>query len=86
MQSDTDIAEFVRERDVAMETDDIFWAAKMLPDASSPNVVEIAFHKARMQTLSVSENKRRESLKWLADRGLNDLMGAPVRHNDPLPT
>lgn len=78
--------EFVRERNAAMESDDVSWAAKMLPNASSPEVVEIAFHKARMQCLDVSESKRRASLNWLADRGLNDLMGAPVRHDDPLPT
>lgn len=79
------LTEYVRRRDAAMEADDISWAAKMLPDATSHEAVEMAFHKARMQTLSVSEKKRRESMTWLADRGLTDFMGVPVRHDDPLP-
>lgn len=80
-----EITEFVRFRDAAMENDDICWAKQMLPNASSPHVVEMAFHKARISILTVSDKKRRESMKWLADRGLTDLLGRPVRHDDPLP-
>ncbi len=77
--------EFVKERDAAFEADDISWARRMLPNASSPRVVEMAFHKGRMQTVSVSNEKRRASMKWLADRGLRDHFGEPVQHDDPLP-
>jgi hypothetical protein len=85
LPSQKEIAAFVKERDAAMEADDLEWAAKMMPDASSPIVIEMGFHKARIQVLSVSEQKRRESMKWLADRGLTDQFGSPVHHDDPLP-
>ncbi len=77
--------EFVKERDAAFEADDISWARRMLPNASSPHVVEMAFHKSRMQVISVSNEKRRASMKWLADRGLRDHFGEPIQHDDPLP-
>jgi|GEM_PF-3605717 len=79
------LEDFVRERDAAFEADDISWAEQMLPNASSPRVVEMAFHKSRMQVISVSNEKRRASMKWLADRGLRDHFGEPVQHDDPLP-
>ena len=73
-----------RRRNKAFENDDLSWAREMLPGASSPYVVEMAFHKARIACMDVSDKKRRESIKWLADRGLGDALGRPVRHDDPL--
>ncbi len=78
--------QFVKERDAAFENDDLEWAAKMIPNASSPYVVTMAFHKARMHALNVSEDKRRASMVWLAERGLTDSLGVPVKADDPLPT
>ncbi len=61
--------QYKRERDAAFEADDIAWAAKQMPGASSPRVVEIAFHKARSACASISEAKRLESAAWLAGNG-----------------
>lgn len=84
--SDKDaVKEMVAERNAAFERDDIAWAARMLPDASCPEVVEMAFHKARLECLGVSEIKRRESQSWLADRNLTNFAGDPVSKTDPLP-
>jgi hypothetical protein len=74
---------FEARRDAAMERDDLTWAAKMLPNASSPRVVEMAFHKARLETLSVSDAKRRASLQWLRERGLTRLSGEPLPDDIP---
>lgn len=63
-----EIEKYVRQRNAAMEADDLSWAARMLPDEASPRVVEMAFHKARIAITSISEEKRRESQEWLADR------------------
>lgn len=82
---DQQLEDFLRERDAAFEADDISWAERMLPNGVSPKVVEMAFHKGRMQTVSVSISKRRASMTWLADRSLGDMSGKPVRHDDPLP-
>lgn len=80
-----DLAREIAARDAAFERGDLKWAAAQMPGSSSPKVVEMAFHKARMECLNVSDEKRRESLAWLADRGLTDMGGRPVRHDDPLP-
>lgn len=80
-----DLDRMIQERNAAFEADDIGWAAKMMPGASSPLAVEAAFHKARMQVLTVSAEKRRESINWLAEKGIKDALGQPVKHGDPLP-
>lgn len=82
---DDSTKEWIAERDRAFANDDLSWAAKMLPDASSPQVVEAAFHKARHQCLAAPEEKRIESRDWLADRDLSDLLGRPINRSEPLP-
>lgn len=78
--------QWIADRDAAFASDDLTWAAKMLPNASSPYVVEMAFHKARYDCIAASDLKRRESQTWLADRQLTRIIGGPVvQHNDPLP-
>lgn len=81
-----DLKSILAERNDAFERGDISWAAKMLPNASSPRVVEMAFHKARLECVAVSDRVRLESQAWLADRGLTTALGDPVRRGDPLPT
>lgn len=78
-------AEWIAARNNAFASDDLSWAAKMLPDASSPRVVEMAFHKARHQCLAASDAKRIQSRDWLVDNGCTDLLGAPVSKTDNLP-
>lgn len=81
------IAKFLAERDEAFSNDDIEWARRQLPNASSPFVVEMAFHKARYENMATCDEKRRESQRWLAERGLTRLMGGKaVNVSDPLPT
>lgn len=77
---------FIADRDLAFATDDLSWAAKMMPHASCSEVVEMAFHKARYDCVAASEEKRLESQAWLADRSLTRVIGGPiVQHGDPLP-
>lgn len=77
---------WIAHRNEAFETDDLTWATKMLPNASSPVVVEMAFHKARYDCVAVSEEKRIESQAWLAERGLSRIVGGdPVQIQDSLP-
>ena len=84
--NDNELQKFLSERNAAFESDDLEWVAKKISGASSPRVVEMAFHKARLECVDVSEAKRRESQKWLADHGFNDMFDNPVSVSDPLPT
>lgn len=79
------LTEFLRIRDEAFESDDLDWVKAALPEGSRPEVVEMAFHKARYECCSVSKEKRQQSQVWLATRGLTRLDGSPVKIGDPLP-
>lgn len=63
------VAKFIKDRNQALERDDLAWAAALLPMASSPRVVEIAFHKARAECTDVSKPKRDFSKNWLKENG-----------------
>ena len=74
---------FIAERNAAFEGDDLTWAARQMPGAA--DVVEAGFHKARYECTAVSSEKRLASQRWLAERGLCRMFGAPVMIGDPLP-
>lgn len=74
----------IKERNAAFESDDFDWARRTINN-SHPEVVEAGFHKARYECVDVSDAKRLESQKWLADRKLKRLLGGVVQHGDPLP-
>ena len=76
---------FILERNVAFENDDFLWAGRMLPDSFSARVALTAFHKARYECPDISVGKRRESQKWLADRGLRTTYYQKVIYGDDLP-
>jgi len=80
-----DLDQFLIERNKAFEEDELSWAAKILPNASHPRVVEMAFHKARFECFDTSTTKRLESRDWLAANGLTRLNGQPVLPSTPLP-
>jgi len=61
--------QFIAERNVAFENDDIEFSRKLCPGASD-RAVEILFHKARYVCLDASREKRLDSQKWLALRGI----------------
>lgn len=65
------LAEVVR----IMETDDLKSAKKLMPPLSSDRVVEIAFHKARLENFQVSHQKRHESAVFLSERGFSRIRG-----------
>ena len=75
----------IDDRNRAFESDDYAWAAKIMRDASSFEVVKMAFHKARYECLNVSKGKRLESQKWLAENGVKSVNGDPVAIGDDLP-
>lgn len=83
MTQGTNLVKWIIERNKAFETGDLEWAHKLIPNASSPAVVEIAFHKARLECLDVSKKRRRESRDWLRERGLTRLDGSPVTRRLP---
>lgn len=85
-QEKADLAAALAERNNALENDNLAWAAKQMPDASSPLVVEAAFHKARYECLAITDAKRLASQKWLADRGFGRMFGGAVKIGDPLPS
>ena len=70
----TSLEEYIKERDAALSTLDMEWAAQQMPYAA-PEVRIMALHKARVESTGVSEKLRQESLEWLRVRGLHKLRG-----------
>jgi hypothetical protein len=67
---------YVKERDRAFIAGDMKWFAKQLPWHARKVVIEMAFHKARLEIVTLPENLRRESAQWLVDRGLKRTDGS----------
>ena len=70
---ETKLTRYLARRDAAFEADDLNWAKEQLPPLTKPAVVEMAFHKARAECLTISDEKRQASADWLAERGLRKL-------------
>ncbi len=79
------VAEYVRGRNAAFEADDVGWFADKLPPDVPMSLMEDSFHRARLVCCDVSDEKRLESQKWLADRGAHyfDLV-TPIKVGDRL--
>ena len=82
--SDPTFMDYMRARDAAFENDNLEWVRAQKPDASQ-ELIETSFHKARLECWAVSEGKRRESQRWLIERGLSRMNGLPINEGDPLP-
>lgn len=78
------MAAYIDRRNRAFEADDLEWARKQMPTASS-RVVEMAFHKARYECRHVSDDKRHESQRWLVENRVARMDGSPVILGEPLP-
>jgi len=76
---------WVDRRNLAFESGDLLWAARVLPKGARHTVIEMAFHKARFDCLDVSDEMRRESQQWLAENNVKSLHGKAVAVGDPLP-
>ena len=85
MTDNMEIERFLEDRNRAFEETDYEWAAKRLPPGTHEFTVKIAFHKARFACVQCSDEKRRDSQKFLFTNGLKDLAGNRVRMDDPLP-
>lgn len=70
-----DVAEFVRERNKALETLDMEYARRTIPHATSDEVRLIAMHKARYDCTGISDVLRLQSRHWLEERGYRRLGG-----------
>ena len=73
------------ERNAAFERGDLNYVRSVLGPKPSDEVVEMSLHKARLDCVQISDNVRRESQEWLAERGLTDMIGRPVVSGEPLP-
>ncbi len=80
-----DLKAALAERNRAFEAGDLEWVRKQIPNASSPRVIEMAFHKARYECRQVSAKMRRESQCWLIENHVARIDGTPVIPGDPLP-
>ena len=69
---------FIAERDAAFLAGDLNWARKNMPfKPSSDSVVEMAFHKARIEARHMPYGIRKESADWLVKHGCSRLDGTP---------
>ena len=77
--------QFRAERNHAFETDDVTYYRREVDPKIMPGLAVWAFHKARYDCTDVSDEKRRESQRYLITNRLNDIHGNPVKIGDPLP-
>jgi len=79
------VKEYVKGRNAAFEADDVNWFSDRFPPDAPMSLMENAFHRARLVCCGVSDKKRLESQKWLAERGAHyfDLV-TPIKVGDPL--
>jgi hypothetical protein len=68
---------FIKDRNAAFLASNLDWAKKMLPLASSDRVVEMAFHKARLEWTGCPPELREASKKRLWELGSAPLGGDP---------
>ncbi len=76
----TTIPSFIAQRNEAYRTLDVQWCkANLIPDRepSSDEVVLVAIHKARYETVSMGATLREESRKWLTENNYSRLHGIP---------
>ena len=68
---------FMKERDAAFLRNDIDWFRRNFPfKPSSDTVVVAAFHKARLEVVSMPYELRRDSADWLLANGMNRTSGS----------
>ncbi|MDP3219198.1 MAG: hypothetical protein Q8S73_34185 [Deltaproteobacteria bacterium] len=79
-----DIEEYVRQRDAALNTLDMEWAAQQMP-YSAPEVRLLAMHKARYEAVNIAPELRHESAEWLHAAGCTRLDGSPLLSAGELP-
>jgi hypothetical protein len=90
MSTNSDLAEFLKERNDMLLSLDIEWAKafhrKHNPTLLIPadDVVEIGLHKARVAAASLPQAERDISRRWLTERGYASegyLIGVPSGHD-----
>jgi len=84
MDNDKELSPFLKARNAAFEADDVDYFAKVLPPGADRVIVEIGFHRARLNCQDISKEKRLESKAWLRKRSLTDIMGRALLDNDHL--
>ena len=67
----------VIERDAALTALDMDWARRMMPAASSDEVLLVALHKGRYEVSGVAPSLREASRTWLEEHGWSRLDGIP---------
>jgi hypothetical protein len=85
LPTEQNVAAYVAERDAALLSLDLDWARKTMPQASSDEVRIMAMHKARVHAVNLPDEARRDSQRWLLERGLSDLLGFKPDLNAELP-
>ena len=79
--SDTDMSQFVKDRDDALRSLDLAKVRAYMEKYGSPmpsdDVLEISMHKARTASLGMTNDEREHSIKWLRDRGYSHFADRP---------
>ena len=76
---------YLAERNAALTSMDMKWAEKEMPYASSPEVREVAMHKARYECTAIDRELRIKSYKWLKLRHYKRLTNDPLLPYGELP-
>lgn len=77
--------DYIRQRNRALMALDMDWARKVMPFPADDTVRLMAMHKARVHCVHLTDEARRESQRWLVERGLTDHLGMQIDLNAPLP-
>ena len=73
------------ERNCALETLNMDWARRIMPEATSDEVRIIAMHKARYECTGVSRRARLESASWLRQKKYKRLDMSQILPEGELP-
>ena len=85
MSEEQSLAAWRHERNEALKNLDIEYARKVLPAASSDEVLLITLHKSRYECVDIPKEFRHSSAAWLRGRGYGGMCG-PLLPEGELPS
>ena len=77
--------DILEERNRALVSLDIDYARRMLPNATSDQVLLAAMHKARYECTVIASELRHSSGHWLRERGMGRMTGGDLLPEGCLP-
>lgn len=81
----TELEQLIEERNIALSNLDLDYARKLMPQASSDDVLLLGLHKARYDCIAIARELRHESADFLRKHGCKDMNGQDILPEGILP-